>query len=341
MVHYLLPPPLLYLLNSHHSALFQADPLADLVTRYFHRQDRPTRNPSLTATLDGEDYLTVTEELMDSHCWRTLAIYCQRYMTHRRPRDPAIIFRLWHCRFLSLMRLRFYSEMDGELQRLGPLDRTELYYDSHPTIFPDRTGPMVPFEMRVLAAQLPAMMGDIIASLDLVMELSIFSRKMSLLLKEEEGSDEDSFVSSDEESQYSRASEAEGPTSAHEAGLNGLDDIGLEGEGLEEFGQMERPRSKPNRASIVPSPDLSTEWKLRVAPLELLAASYLMKLKVSSDRALFEYPITSRPPPCCPSSYAVPLVIIVIIIYMNPLYPPPPSSPPYRITRLPQCWLER
>ncbi|RKP11689.1 hypothetical protein BJ684DRAFT_21729, partial [Piptocephalis cylindrospora] len=189
----------------------EADPLADLVTRYFHRQDRPTRNPSLTATLDGEDYLTVTKELMDSHCWRTLAIYCQRYMTHRRPRDPAVIFRLWHYRFLSLMRLRFYSEVDGELQRLGPLDRTELYYDSHPTIFPDRTGPMVPFEMRVLAAQLPAMMGDITASLDMVMELSIFSRKMSVLLREEEGSDEDSFVSSsDEESQGSQRSEEEG-----------------------------------------------------------------------------------------------------------------------------------
>lgn len=49
----------------------KVDPLADLVARYFHRQERPTRNPALRSLVDGEDYeLAIPDMLV-----RLLGIY--------------------------------------------------------------------------------------------------------------------------------------------------------------------------------------------------------------------------------------------------------------------------
>ena len=154
------------------------DPLSDLISRYFHRQERPVRNPALSNTLSGDDYDSIIPELMRSRTWHALAIYAEQQLTRSRPRDVESMFRLWYCRILALARLRMYSTAQAELDRLGDLDRVDFAYESQPLLFPGKRGSMVPFELRVIYAQLPACQGDPATSIDRIYDLIISCRKV-------------------------------------------------------------------------------------------------------------------------------------------------------------------
>ena len=52
------------------------------------------------------------------------------------------------------MKLKFFKEADQELAQFENFDLAEFYYDSHPESYPNRKGSMVPFGLRVLAAEL-------------------------------------------------------------------------------------------------------------------------------------------------------------------------------------------
>jgi hypothetical protein len=69
-----------------------------------------------------------------------LAKYAQQQLIQCDPRDVDEIMKLWYCRILALCKLRLYKLAQAELDRLGELDRPELYYDSHPGLFPNQSG---------------------------------------------------------------------------------------------------------------------------------------------------------------------------------------------------------
>ena len=57
------------------------------------------------------------------------------------------------------MKLKFFREAELELKQFENFERSYFFYDYHEKEFPNRTGSMVPFGMRVLNAELPLFLG--------------------------------------------------------------------------------------------------------------------------------------------------------------------------------------
>lgn len=53
------------------------------------------------------------------------------------------------------MKLKYFKEADLELRQFENFDRFEYFYESHADIYRDRKGSMIPFGLRMLAAELP------------------------------------------------------------------------------------------------------------------------------------------------------------------------------------------
>lgn len=86
--------------------------------------------------------------------------------------------QLWYTRLLALTKLRLYQLASAEFDGLGDLDRAELTYEYHQGLFPGQTGSMVPFDLRVLWAKLPAWLGNTGASVQRVVLLIVFCKKV-------------------------------------------------------------------------------------------------------------------------------------------------------------------
>ena len=51
------------------------------------------------------------------------------------------------------MKLKLFQAAAEELNALGPLDRRLFRFDEYPKLFPKRSGCMVPWALRILAAK--------------------------------------------------------------------------------------------------------------------------------------------------------------------------------------------
>lgn len=56
---------------------------------------------------------------------------------------------------LALMKLRSYGAAADELAAVGDLDSTKYRYEEYPSVYPDKSGSMVPFALRWMHAELP------------------------------------------------------------------------------------------------------------------------------------------------------------------------------------------
>lgn len=75
---------------------------------------------------------------------------------------------------LALVKLRRVAEASAELDSLEDLDSAQYRYESYPTVYPNRTGSMVPFSLRWLHALIPIKMGERQEGLDRFYELLDF-----------------------------------------------------------------------------------------------------------------------------------------------------------------------
>ncbi|XP_022133008.1 trafficking protein particle complex subunit 12 [Momordica charantia] len=75
---------------------------------------------------------------------------------------------------LALVKLRRFVEALAELDSLEDLDSSQYRYESYPSVYPNRTGSMVPFSLRWLHALLPIKMGERQEGLDRFYELLDF-----------------------------------------------------------------------------------------------------------------------------------------------------------------------
>lgn len=65
-------------------------------------------------------------------------------------------FKIWFIRIAVLMKLKYFNEAEQELkQNFDNFERPEFFYDSHTLYSSYRKGSMIPFGMRLLAAELP------------------------------------------------------------------------------------------------------------------------------------------------------------------------------------------
>ncbi len=58
------------------------------------------------------------------------------------------------------MKLRLFKEAESELTQFGSFfNMPEFFYEFHASVYPGRKGSMIPFGLRILAAELPQFLG--------------------------------------------------------------------------------------------------------------------------------------------------------------------------------------
>lgn len=91
-----------------------------------------------------------------------------------------LAFQAYH--ILSLIKLRMYGAAADELRALGSLESPQYRYESHPQLFLDKTGSMVPFALRWLHAELPHRMGQTGTTIERLYSLLAYCNKQIDLL---------------------------------------------------------------------------------------------------------------------------------------------------------------
>ncbi|CAI8056206.1 Trafficking protein particle complex subunit 12 [Geodia barretti] len=66
---------------------------------------------------------------------------------------------MWGARLALLVVMQQFREAEVEMEAFGELVNPDLFYQYHTHNYPDKTGSMVPFSMRLLHAQLPGLTG--------------------------------------------------------------------------------------------------------------------------------------------------------------------------------------
>ncbi len=82
-----------------------------------------------------------------------------------------------------LVKLHLYSQAEGECQAFGNMDQPDLYYEYYPDKYPGRRGSMVPYDFRVLHAEMPQYLGNSQDSLDRVYYLHAIVQKVGCDLR--------------------------------------------------------------------------------------------------------------------------------------------------------------
>lgn len=77
------------------------------------------------------------------------------------------------------MNLRLYQLALAELDKLGDLNRQEYTFEYHQGLFPGKSGIMIPFELRVLSANLPGLMKHYNTSIERLTILAMECQKVS------------------------------------------------------------------------------------------------------------------------------------------------------------------
>ncbi|KAI9247485.1 hypothetical protein BDA99DRAFT_446846 [Phascolomyces articulosus] len=112
-----------------------------------------------------------------NNMWRTVARYARQQLVQSNPSDLEHILQLWYLRLLALTKLGLYQLASTELDKLGDLNRVELSYEFHN--IPDKQGSMVPFELHVLSARLPAWLKYPLVTLERLTMLAVHCKKMN------------------------------------------------------------------------------------------------------------------------------------------------------------------
>ncbi|KAI8146824.1 hypothetical protein BJV82DRAFT_600027 [Fennellomyces sp. T-0311] len=146
------------------------DAFSELVERYIPPDQRPQRNVGSAENPEG------VVNLVSNNMWRAVARYARQQLVQSNPNELDQILQLWHLRLLALTKLGLYQLASAEMDKLGDLNRPELTYEFHN--IPDHYGSMVPFELHVLWACLPAWLKYPLVSLERLTMLAVHCKKM-------------------------------------------------------------------------------------------------------------------------------------------------------------------
>lgn len=113
-----------------------------------------------------------------SNMWRSVARFARQQLVVNKTMDIERILQLWYLRLLALCKLGLYQLASAELDKLGDLNRPELTYEFHGM---DGSGSLVPFELFILWARLPAWLKHPLISLERLTMLAVQCKKVSCI----------------------------------------------------------------------------------------------------------------------------------------------------------------
>ncbi|KAJ3038373.1 hypothetical protein HK097_003195, partial [Rhizophlyctis rosea] len=139
------------------------DPVADLISRNFPPYD-PSQRPLVNIQSLAMDPTTDhTRLLATTHSFRTLATYTRQKLTSTHPAQVDTINRMWTLRLHALIKLKLVDLAMAELDRIGSnfFDSSSptnpnLKLETYPDVWPDKSGPLVSWELRLIWAKLPS-----------------------------------------------------------------------------------------------------------------------------------------------------------------------------------------
>ncbi|XP_065183713.1 trafficking protein particle complex subunit 12-like isoform X1 [Sycon ciliatum] len=144
----------------------QSDPVRELLTRYgleAEAKDRHVLNVD-NVTMDQVGL----QKLLKGGCYRAALELTARFLTAHgqgigQRGQPALhthkTLQMWLARVALLMKLGQFSVAHNELKAFGNFDAPDMYFEYYPDAYPNRTGSMVPFSLRLLQAIVPQYAG--------------------------------------------------------------------------------------------------------------------------------------------------------------------------------------
>ncbi|TPX38647.1 hypothetical protein SeMB42_g06618 [Synchytrium endobioticum] len=134
-----------------------SDQVGELLNKVFTIPETlPTRR--LLTIDDVPDDLEAYSKLLVSGSFRAAAMLAHKHILSTSPANVHQLGLLWLIRLSSLAKLKLYDILEKEVESLR-LDSLEFRYERYPDVFPDAEGCMIPFQLRVFAARIPALRG--------------------------------------------------------------------------------------------------------------------------------------------------------------------------------------
>ncbi|CAO3661536.1 unnamed protein product [Umbelopsis ramanniana] len=157
-----------------------SDALSDLIEKHISPEKRPRRESVELSDVEKLKTADALQELVNRKSWRSVARFARNRIVQTNPSHLAEILQLWYVRLQALVNLRLYQLALAELDKLGDLNRQEYTFEYHQGLFPGKSGIMIPFELRVLSANLPGLMKHYNNSIERLTILAMECQKMQL-----------------------------------------------------------------------------------------------------------------------------------------------------------------
>ncbi|KAG0565064.1 hypothetical protein KC19_8G160700 [Ceratodon purpureus] len=120
---------------------------------------RPVLNASPLSfagrSFGGSSELSSLRKLARQGAWRALVDKVKAAKQRGVLTTPVEELNYATYHLLALMKLRSYGAAADELVAVGNLDATQYRYEEYPSVYPDKSGSMVPFALRWMHAELP------------------------------------------------------------------------------------------------------------------------------------------------------------------------------------------
>ncbi|RVX21096.1 Trafficking protein particle complex subunit 12 [Vitis vinifera] len=120
--------------------------------------------------------LSSLQELATRGSWRSILDKVSRARKLSLLQKPHEHLCYFSYNVLALIKLRRYGDVSEELASLEDLDHSIYQYESHPDVYPGRSGSMIPFALRWIHAEIPLKLGKRQETLDRLYTLLDFAR---------------------------------------------------------------------------------------------------------------------------------------------------------------------
>lgn len=107
--------------------------------------------------------------------------------------------QIWFTRLALLVKLKLFTVAESEVSQFGDLDKPDLFYQYYTELYGGRRGSMVPWSLRLLAAQIPGLNGKPIQSFNKLFTLLFSVREILKNLEKGMTADGNVWLDVDEE----------------------------------------------------------------------------------------------------------------------------------------------